>query len=297
MKVTNADRVIFPEAGVTKGDVVAHYYRVATWMLPHLLDRPLTLIRHPRGIAAKGFFQKNVARHYPEELIGRIEVPRRKGVTVHPAVSTAEALAYLANQGTIEFHVPLSTRHDAWRQDRFVIDLDPPEGGGAGVREAAWACKELFDELGIETTPMTTGGKGYHVCARLRPTGSMSRTAHKLAAVLLQRHPTLLTNEFLKENRRGRVLVDWMRNMGRATVVAPWSLRARTGAPVAMPITWDELNDTAPDAFTIGDPLDRPDHLLALTPADPARLTQAVDRIIEAQGTPLEYIDRFGRRR
>ena len=297
MKVTNADRVIFPGVGVTKGDVVAHYYRVATWMLPHLLDRPLTLTRHPRGIAAKGFFQKNVAKYYPEELIGRIEIPRRKGVTVHPTASTADALAYLANQGTIEFHVPLATQHDAWRPDRFVIDLDPPDGGGAGVREAAWACKALFDELGIETTPMTTGGKGYHVCARLLPTTSMARTAHRLAAILLQRHPTLLTNEFLKENRGGRVLVDWMRNTGRATVVAPWSLRARKGAPVAMPITWDELNDTAPDAFTIGDALDRPDHLLAVTPADPARLTQAVDRIIEAQGTPLEYIDRFGRRR
>ena len=296
VKVTNADRVIFPGVGVTKGDVVAHYYRVAKWMLPHLLDRPLTLIRHPRGIAAKGFFQKNVAKHYPEDLIGRIEMPRRKGVTVHPAASTADALAYLANQGTIEFHVPLSTQQNSWRPDRFVIDLDPPEGGGAGVREAAWACKELFDELGIETTPMTTGGKGYHVCARLLPTASMTRTAHKLAAVLLHRHPDLLTNEFLKENRGGRVLVDWMRNVGMATVVAPWSLRARKGAPVAMPITWDELNDTAPDAFKIGDALDRPDHLLALTPADPAPLILAVDRIVEEQGIKLEYIDRFGRR-
>ena len=297
MKVTHADRVIFPGVGVTKGDVVAHYYRVATWMLPHLLDRPLTLIRHPRGIAAKGFFQKNVAKHYPEDLIGRIEMPRRKGVTVHPAASTAEALAYLANQGTIEFHVPLSTQQNSWRPDRFVIDLDPPEGGGAGVREAAWACKELFDELGIETTPMTTGGKGYHVCARLLPTASMTRTAHKFAAILLQRHPNLLTNEFLKENRGGRVLVDWMRNMGMATVVAPWSLRARKGAPVAMPITWDELNDIVPDAFTIDDALDRPDHLRALTPADPTPLIQAVDRIVEEQGIKLEYIDRFGRRR
>ena len=164
------------------------------------------------------------------------------------------------------------------------------------MREAAWACKELFDELGIETTPMTTGGKGYHVCARLLPTASMTRTAHKLAAVLLHRHPDLLTNEFLKENRGGRVLVDWMRNVGMATVVAPWSLRARKGAPVAMPIIWDELNDTAPDAFKIGDALDRPDYLLALTPADPAPLILAVDRIVEEQGIKLEYIDRFGRR-
>ena len=296
IKVSNSDRVLFPEAGVTKGDIVAHYYRVAPHMLPHLLDRPLTLVRHPRGIAAKGFFQKNVATHYPTDLIGRIEMPRREGVTVHPAASTADALAYLANQGTIEFHIPLATKHDRWRPDRLVIDLDPPERGGTSAREAAWACKELFDELGIETTPMTTGSKGYHVFGRLLPTESMTRTAHKLAAILLHRHPALLTNEFLRENRGGRVLIDWMRNMGLATVVAPWSLRARTGAPVAIPITWDELNDTDPDAFTINDALDRPDHLLKLTPADPAPLIQAVDQIIDARGIELEYIDRFGRR-
>ena len=297
LKVSNADRVLFPKAGVTKGDVVAHYYRVAPHMLPHLLDRPLTLVRHPRGIAAKGFFQKNVAKHYPEDLIGRIEMPRREGVTMHPAASTADALAYLANQGTIEFHVPLATKHDRWRPDRLVFDLDPPDSGGAGAREAAWACKELFDELGIETTPMTTGSKGYHVVARLLPTESMTRTAHKLAAILLHRHRDLLTNEFLKENRGGRVLIDWMRNTGLATVVAPWSLRARAGAPVAIPITWDELNDTASDAFTINDTLDRPDCLLTLTPVDPAPLIQTVDQIIDEQGIELEYIDRFGRRR
>ena len=95
---------------------------------------------------------------------------------------------------------------------------------GTSAREAAWACKELFDELGIETTPMTTGSKGYHVFGRLLPTESMTRTAHKLAAILLHRHPALLTNEFLRENRGGRVLIDWMRNMGprhrRRAVVA-----------------------------------------------------------------------------
>ena len=133
--------------------------------------------------------------------------------------------------------------------------------------------------------------------ARLLPTEPMTRTAHKLAAILLHRHRDLLTNEFLKENRGGRVLIDWMRNTGLATVVAPWSLRARAGAPVAIPITWDELNDTASDAFTINDALDRPDCLLTLTPVDPAPLIQTVDQIIDEQGIELEYIDRFGRRR
>ncbi len=125
----------------------------------------------------------------------------------------------------------------------------------------------------------------------------MGRTAHKLAAILLHRHRDLLTNEFLKENRKGRVLVDWMRNTGLATVVSPWSLRARDRAPVAMPITWNELNDIEPDTFTMGDELDRSDHVLALPPADPEPLIRAVDQIIEEQDIELEYIDRFGRRR
>lgn len=297
IEVSNSDRVLFPEVGITKGEVVAHYERVAPHMLPHIVDRPLTLVRYPRGIDSKGFFQKNVAKHYPEELIGRIEMPRRKGVTVHPAASTADALAYLANQGTIEFHMPVATKHDPWRPDRLVIDLDPPEGGANSAREAAWACKELFDELGVETTPLVTGSKGYHVVARLLPTEAMSETAHKLAAIMLRRYPDLLTNEFLKENRGSRVLIDWMRNAGLATVVAPWSLRARPSAPVAMPITWQELNDTAPDAFTIRDDLERPDPLLSLVPSAPAPLIQAVDQMVEEKGIELEYIDRFGRRR
>ena len=297
IEVSHPDRVLFPEVGVTKGDVVAHYERVAPHMLPHVIDRPLTLVRYPRGIAAKGFWQKNVAKHYPEDLIGRIEMPRRKGVTVHPAASSAEALAYLANQGTVEFHIPTATKHNPWQPDRLVIDLDPPEGGVASAREAAWASKELFDELGVETTPVVTGSKGYHVVARLLPTESMSGTAHKLAAILLERHPKLLTNEFLKENRGDRVLIDWMRNTGLATVVAPWSLRARASASVAMPITWQELNDTTPDAFTIQDDLDRPDAILELTPVDPAPLIQTVDEIVEEKGIELEFIDRFGRRR
>lgn len=297
IEVTHGDRVLFPESGVTKADVVAHYYRVATRMLPHVADRPLTLVRHPRGIGSKGFFQKNVAKHYPKDLIGRIEMPRKEGVTVHPEVSSADGLAYLANQGVIEFHIPLATKDDPWRPDRFVIDLDPEENDAASAREAAWACKALFDELAVETTPMTTGSKGYHVCARLVPDVSMSKTAHKLAAILLHRHPKLLTNEFLKENRKGRVLVDWMRNTGMATVVAPWSLRAREGAPVAMPITWDQLDDTEPNAYTIHAELDRPDPLSKLAPADPRKIIEKVDQIVDEKGITLEYIDRFGRRR
>ena len=133
--------------------------------------------------------------------------------------------------------------------------------------------------------------------SRLRPETSVEETAHKLAAILTKRHPGLLTGELLKRKRGGRVLVDWMRNTRLATVVAPWSLRARARATVAMPITWDELDDVAPDAFTIRDDLERTDHVLRLPPADPKRLGRAVDEIVTEQGIELEHVDRFGRRR
>ena len=296
-EVSNADRVIFPDIGATKGDVVDYYHRVAHLMLAHVRDRPLTLVRHPRGIGEKGFFQKNVAKHYPEDLIGRIEMPRAKGVSVHPAASTPDALAYLANQGTIEFHVPLSKKGAPFKQDRLVIDLDPEDGDSAKARAAAWACKDLLDDFDVDSIPVATGSKGYHIVAQLSTRESMSTTAHKLAAILLRRHPDILTNEFLKENRRGRVLVDWMRNTGLATVVAPWSLRARPCATVATPITWGELDDTAPDAFTIKDaPLTRADPLLALQPFDPQPLMETVERIVEEEQIELVHFDRFGRR-
>ncbi len=299
IKVSNADRIIFPEIGATKGDVVEFYLSVAHLMLPHVRGRPLTLVRHPRGVGERGFFQKNVAKHYPEELIGRIEMPRAKGVTVHPAASTPDALAYLANQGTIEFHIPLSTKDAPFEQDRLVIDLDPEDGDVAKARAAAWACKELLDGFGVDSTPMVTGSKGYHVVALLLRPESMGATAHKLAAVLLRRHPDILTNEFLKENRKGRVLIDWMRNMGLATVVAPWSLRARPRATVATPITWSELDETNPDAFTIEDGLGesgRPDPLSTLEPFDPLPLKTTVERIVDEEGIELVHFDRFGRR-
>ncbi len=295
VQVTHGDRVLFPGVGLTKKDVVDYYFAVADRMLVHLRDRPLTLVRHPKGIGDKGFFQKNVAPHYPEDLIRRIEMPRKDGVTVHPSVSSAEGLAYLANQGTIEFHVPLGTRDHVWKPDRLVFDFDPPENGAAEARRAAWACKALLDELGVESTPMATGGKGYHVSVRLEPTASMMGAAHKLGAILVDRHPNLLTHEFKKDLRRGRVLVDWMRNAGLATVVAPWSLRARPGAPVATPLTWDELDRSEPDGFTIRDAVERHDALLDLEPVDPHPIIEAADRMIESSGIELEFVDRFGR--
>jgi bifunctional non-homologous end joining protein LigD len=313
--VTNADRVVFPDVGRTKGDVVAYYERIAPRLLPHVLERPLSMRRFPKGVAAPGFFQKNVPAHYPPS-IGRLEVPRskaaarthpRKGakdqeVTVYPLLREPEHLAYLANQGAIELHVPTSRVPTLERPDRVVIDLDPPADAVALVRRAAQRTRDALGELGLPTALVATGSKGYHVVAPIEPLvdgGDVVLALQRTAALLAARYPEELTTAFRIALRGRRVFVDWLRNTPpNATVIAPYSLRARARATVATPLAWEELETTSPDAFGIGDVdrlLDRPDALadLAATPADPRPFVAAAADAFEAAGLVLETFDRF----
>jgi bifunctional non-homologous end joining protein LigD len=319
--VSNADRVVFPEVGRTKGDVVAYYERLAPRFLPHVVGRPLSIRRYPKGLAAEGFFQKNVPAHYPAS-IERFAVPRSAAaskkhargrarppeVTVYPIVREAEHLAYLANQGMLELHVPTSRAADGFRPDRVVIDLDPPEGGVDAVRRAAHLTREKLAALGLTTVPVATGSKGYHVVAAITATvdgETVAVATAKVAALLAAGHPDLVTTAFRKADRGGRVLIDWMRNGPGATVVAPYSLRARPRAPVATPLCWEELDATTPDAFTRGDvellPAQGRGHdpltdLLA-APQDAGPFVAAADEAFARSGLVLEVFDRFGRER
>jgi bifunctional non-homologous end joining protein LigD len=313
--VSNADRVVFPEIGRTKGDVVAYYERIAPRLLPYVEDRPLSIRRYPKGLAGPGFFQKNVPDHYPD-TIGRFAVPRsaeaskkhsRRGggapsdVTVYPVLRLAEHLPYLANQGAIELHVPTVRVSDPGHPDRVVIDLDPPEGGVAAARKAAHLVREKLAELGLASVPVATGSKGYHVVSVVAPgpTGELVADAtQKLGALLSARHPEVLTIAFRTARREGRVFVDWLRNNPGATVVAPYSLRAKPRASVATPLLWDELDATAPDAFTIDDVQrlhDRADPLAELSakPGDATSFVARVNDEWERSGLVLETFDRF----
>ena len=314
LEVSNPDRVVFPEIGRTKGDVVAYYERIASRALPHVAGRPLSIRRYPKGLAAPGFFQKNVPPHYPES-IERFPVPRSRAAskkhpskggkdqdfTVYPVVSQPEHLAYLANQGAIELHVPTSRAADLFHPDRLVVDLDPPPGPFARVRRAAYVVRDALAEHGLATVPIATGSKGYHVVSPIRPSAStetIAVTVQKFAALLAARHGEELTIVFRVALRGGRVFVDWLRNNPVATVIVPYSLRARPRATVAVPLTWAEIETTDPDAFAIGDLdrlLDRPDPLaeLASTPSDTERFVAAVDAAFEASGLVLETFDRF----
>jgi bifunctional non-homologous end joining protein LigD len=313
VQVSNADRVVFPQVGRTKGDLVSYYERIAPRLLPHVVGRPLSIRRYPKGLAAPGFFQKNVPDHYPVS-IGRFAVPRsaaaskkhpRRGaaspdVTVYPLVQEAEHLAYLANQGAIELHVPTSRVTGGFRPDRIVIDLDPPEGAVAAVRRAARRVREALEALRLTTVPVATGSKGYHLVAAIAPRvdgETIAVATQKLAALLAADHPEELTIAFRTALRGGRVFLDWMRNNPGATVVAPYSVRARPHASVAAPLLWEELDTHAPDAFKMGDVdrlLDRPDPLGDVASAqDPAPFVSAVDAAFERSGLVLETFDRF----
>jgi bifunctional non-homologous end joining protein LigD len=318
VEVTNADRIVFPEVGRTKGDVVAYHERLGPRILTHVAERPLSLRRFPKGLAAPGFFQKNVPPHYPAS-IARFAVPRsraaskrhaRKGggeeerdVTLYPIVSDPEHLAYLANQGVIELHVPTARAPELHRPDRLVVDLDPPPGALALVRRAALLVRDALADRGLPTVPVATGSKGYHVVAAVRPSasvdaGTLGIKMQKLAMLLAAAHPDELTTVFRVKLRGERVFVDWLRNFPSATVVAPFSLRARPRATVATPLAWAELETTEPDAFTIDDGdrlLERPDTLaeLAAAPADVEAFVAGVDADFARSGMVVETFDRF----
>lgn len=310
--VSNADRVVFPEIGSTKGDVVAYYERIAPRLLPHVADRLLSIRRFPKGLAGPGFFQKNVPDHYPASIT-RVPVARSReaskrhkdpeararDVTVYPVVHELEHLPYLANQGAIELHVVTARVQHHFRPDRLIFDLDPPAGAVDLVRRAALVTREALQSFGLRTAPVATGSKGYHVIANLEPTVEshvIADATQKLAALLVSQHPDALTTVFRIANRGGRVFVDWLRNNPGATVIAPYSLRATSRATVATPLSWSELESTAPNAFSIDDVqrlLDRPDTVAALPPSDPAAFVAAVDQAFERSGLVLETLDRF----
>lgn len=299
MEVSNADRVVFPDDGITKGDVVAYYEDVADRMLPFIEGRALSVERFPRGIGGQGFMQKNVPDHAPDDLIGRYEVPKEGGgTTVYPVVDSAEGIAFFANLGVITFHVPPVRVDDEVHPDWAIWDLDPPPDRVELVREAARALREVLDGYGIPTLPMTSGSKGYHLRVPLKPTidiDSVGLVARGTAAIAAAANDDLMTLAFRKADRGDRVFVDWMRNTSRSTSVVPWSLRPRAGAPIAVPLGWEELDKVAPDQVRLPILKKRPkaDPWAKAKPIDLASVVDSVQGAIGDAGIELEPFDRF----
>lgn len=242
--VSHPDRVVFPDIGLTKGELVDYYRRVAPHALPHLRGRPLTMQIFPKGAAEPGAFVKERRKHFPD-WVGSTTVAKRGGQLVMPVVDAADALVYLANQGMVTPHVWLSRADRPDHPDRLVFDLDPSGDDFDLVRRTAIALRELLTDLGLVPYVKTTGSRGLHVMApldRSSTTAEVRAFAEAVAGLLVTRHPDDLTVEFAKVDRKGRLFLDVLRNGPAQTEVVAYGVRARPGAPVAAPLEWDEVN-------------------------------------------------------
>jgi bifunctional non-homologous end joining protein LigD len=257
--ITHPEKVLFPDSGITKGALCAYYESVAAVMVPHIAGRPVTMERYPAGITKKGFIQKDVSKGFPEWLT-RVEVERRDGKReepVHyPLVNDARALLWIANQNSITPHVWTSRVPELAHPDLCVFDLDPSHEDPKALRAAALAVRTLLDELGLPTFIKTSGSKGFHILVGLDGKDDFEtvwRFAHGAGAVLVKRHPELLTQEFIKADRGQRIFVDTGRNGQGATFAAVYAVRAKAGAPVSAPCTWLEVESGAvgPQTFSL----------------------------------------------
>jgi len=255
MVITHPEKVLFPDEGITKGELAEYYATVTPLMLPHVKGRPVTMERFPSGIGKKGFWQKSVAAGYPDWL-ERIEVPKKGGVVLHPVVTDARSLQWLANQNTITVHVWTSRVPRLEQPDVCVFDLDPAADDPGAVRVAALGLRDLLDEIGLPSWIKTSGSKGFHLLVPLDGKASgeeVSSFAGAVGAAFVKRAPGQLTQEFSKADRHGRIYVDTGRNSHGATFAAAYTVRAKPGAPVSAPVTWAEVESgkVAPQSFTL----------------------------------------------
>jgi len=253
--ITHPEKVMFPDCGITKGELAAYYELVAPLMLPHLARRPVTLERFHRGIGEKGFFQKNVSKGAPDWL-ERVAVPKSDGVVNYAVVTDVRGIMWLVNQNCITPHVWTSRVPSLFHPDLCVFDLDPLQDDAEVLRAATLLVRDLLSELGLTSWVKTSGSKGFHVVVPLDGTadcGQVARFAHAVARAAVERDPAHLTLEFYKADRGGRILVDTGRNEFGATYAAAYAVRPKPNAPVSAPCTWEEVEngDAGPQTFTL----------------------------------------------
>ena len=253
--ITHPEKVMFPDDGITKGDLATYYEQVAPVMLPHIAGRPVTMQRFHRGIGAPGFWQKNVDKGFPDWL-ERIEAPKKDGVVHHPIVTDTRGLLWLANQNCITPHVWVSRAPHLGKPDICVFDLDPSKDDAAMLIEAAVRLRDFLAALDLQSWVKTSGAKGYHIVVPLDAKadfGIVARFAHTVGTALVKKYPGQLTQEFYKADRKGRIFMDTGRNEYSATFAAAYAVRPKRGAPVSAPCSWKELESgkVDPQSFTL----------------------------------------------
>jgi bifunctional non-homologous end joining protein LigD len=253
--ISHPDKVLFPEDGITKGELASYYDAIAPLMLPHLRGRPVTMERFPSGIGHKGFLQKDVSKGFPDWL-KRAEVPKKGGSVHHPLIDDHRSLMWLANQNCITPHVWTSRTPKLYQPDICVFDLDPSVDEPERLRGAALLLRDLLSELGLSSWLKTSGSKGFHIVVPLEPNDGFDEVAAfalAVASTLVERNPGDLTLEFSKADRGDRIYLDVGRNGYSATFAAAYAVRARPDAPVSAPCTWAELErrEVGPRTFTL----------------------------------------------
>lgn len=255
LKLSNFDKVLYPETGFTKGQVIDYYTRVAPALLPHLRRRALTLKRYPNGVDGQFFYEKNCPKHRPP-WVETLSVwsARNKADVNYCLIDELAGLVWVANLASLELHTSLSHAADVQRPSTLVFDLDP--GPPATVvecgRVALWL-REVLDDLGLQAFPKTSGSKGLQLYVPLNTPVTYDDTkpfAHALAKMLEEQHPQDVLSVMTKDLRKGKVFIDWSQNDDSKTTVCVYSLRARPRPTVSTPVTWDEVAAVA-DA---GDP-------------------------------------------
>lgn len=255
VEIKRPDKVLFAEDGITKRDLIDYYRRIAPWILPYLRGRPLALERYPDGIDEPGFFQKSTPAYYPE-WIRRVAVKKAGGTVTHVVCDDAATLVFLANQACVTPHIWLSRTDKLDRPDQMVFDLDPSGNDFEPVRATAVSIRELLDRLGLPAYVKTTGSRGLHVAVpliRSETFDSVRAFAKQLASIVVMMDPRQRTLEQSRNRRRGRVFIDTNRNAYAQLLAPAYAVRARRGAPVSVPVAWNELaaKELRPDGVTI----------------------------------------------
>ena len=269
LRLSNLDKVLYPATGFTKGQVIDYYARIGPVMLPHLHDRPVTMVRLPDGIAGERFFEKRCPGHRPQWL----ETVPLDADSEIPACSldSVPALVWTANLAALELHTPQARAAEPWLPSAIVFDLDPGPGTDLGdCARVALELHDLLDQLGLRAVAKTSGSKGLHLSVGIRPAVDAETTkafALALGKVLESRDPKRVTVTMAKEQRSGRVFVDWSQNDRHKTTVCAYSLRATDVPGVSTPLSWAEVDHLADGgdprefAFAPADVLERVDEL------------------------------------
>ncbi|TJZ91210.1 DNA ligase D [Paracoccus gahaiensis] len=282
--ISSANRVIFDKPRLTKAGLADYYAAAAPLMLPELADRPLSLLRLPEGMAGERFFQKHPGKGFPDALRIQAIADSAGETSPHAYATDAAGIVGAVQMGTVEFHIWGARRDRLDRPDRLVFDLDPDEGlGFAATRRAALDLRDRLDGLGLASWAMLSGGKGIHIVVPLRRQAGWDTVrlfSRGVALLAAQSEPKRFTAEMSKARRKGRIFIDWLRNERGATAIAPFSVRARPGAPVACPVSWDELaRIRKASAFSTEAALERA--WADVVPPDPQGLTARVIKALE----------------